>query len=317
MLPPATRRLFASLAWLALAAGAAEAPPPDAADFFGPITAGVMEAPPRHESSGLASSRRAPDILWTHDDSGGEPVLYAVDPAGRKRGALRVRGVKNDDWEDLASFTREGQAWLLVADIGDNDAKEGSIRLHVVAEPDPAQLKPADELEASPAYSLRVRYEDGPRDCESVAVDVAEKTIYLLTKRDPKPRLYRVPLEPAAGVVTARLVGTVPLGGGSDIDFVLRKLLGKKVAWPTAMDFAADGRMAAVLTYGGVFLFARQPGESWLEAFQRAPTRLAFHGLPQAEAICFAPDGRTVYVASEGEQPLVRYELRSGAGLRE
>src|SRR5215207_9736579 len=72
--------------------------------YIGPLAAGSLQAPPKQESSGLAISRRSPDILWTHDDSGGAPVLYAVDTSGRKRGSLRVRGVKNEDWEDMASF---------------------------------------------------------------------------------------------------------------------------------------------------------------------------------------------------------------------
>lgn len=306
------RLLLLALAGLvAGTAGAADAPPAGEAPFFGPIHAGMMEAPPRHESSGLAVSRRSPDILWTHDDSGGDPVLYAVDLTGKKRGALRVLGLKNEDWEDVASFTRDGQAWLLIADTGDNDAKEGSVWLHVVAEPAPEHLDTAGELSAAPAYSLRIRYEDGPRDCESVAVDGADQAIYLLTKRDDPPRLYRVPLGPAQEKsVTARFVGTVPVAGNSGMDFLMKKILGKKVAWPTAMDFAADGRRAVVLTYGEVLVFAREPGEPWLAALQRAPARLMFHGLPQAEGACFSPDGRTIYVSSEGTQPLIRYELR-------
>src|SRR6185295_18401605 len=102
------------------------------------------------------------DILWTHDDSGGAPVLYAIDTTGKKRGALHVLGVKNEDWEDLASFERDGKAWLLIADTGDNDAKRETVWLHVVEEPAPSRLSPASEVKASPAYSLRIRYEDGP-----------------------------------------------------------------------------------------------------------------------------------------------------------
>lgn len=306
------RRLSILLAgFVAGTLGAAEAPHVAEPNFAGPVTAGMMEGPPRHESSGLAASRRAPDVLWTHDDSGGQPVLYAIDTTGKKRGALRILGVKNEDWEDAASFTQEGKPWLLIADTGDNDANRGSVWLHVVAEPETSRLTPGGELSASPAYSLRIHYEDGPRDCESVAVDVAEKAIYLLTKRDRQPRLYRVPLQPAREkFVTARFIGTVPVAGDTGMDFLLKKILGKKVAWPTAMDFSADGRRAVVLTYGEVLVYAREPDEPWLAALHRTPMRLMYHGLPQAEAVCFSPDGRTIYVASEGTQPLLRYDLR-------
>jgi hypothetical protein len=278
--------------------------------FVGPVAAGTLEAPPRQETSGLAVSRRSADLLWTHDDSGGAPMLYAIDTKGKKRGALRVLGVKNDDWEDVASFEREGKAWLIIGDVGDNDAKRETVRIHVVEEPEPKRLNPETVIDVSPAYTLRVRYEDGPRDCEAVAVDAKEGAIYLLTKRDAPPRLYRVPLGASAEkVVVAKFVGLIPnVVGQTQVDSVLKHLVGKRVAWPTAMDFAADGRAAVVLTYGEPLVFAREPDESWLDAFKRAPGRLMFHGQPQAEAICFSADGRAIFLASEAATVLVRYD---------
>jgi len=281
-----------------------------ASEFKGPLAAGALEAPPQSETSGITLSRQAPDILWTHDDSGGAPILYAVDTTGRKRGALHVKGASSEDWEDVASFSRAGKAWLLVADTGDNDAKRSSVLLHVVAEPAPERLKPNEALEDSPAYSLRIRYEDGPRDCEAVAVDPAEGAIYLLTKRDEVPRLYRVPLAASREKsVEARFLGTVPhLVGSASLGTMVKRLAGKRFSWPTGMDFAADGRSAVVLTYGETLVFSREAKESWLDAFKRAPTRLAFHGLPQAEAVCFSADGKSIYVASETTTALVRYD---------
>jgi hypothetical protein len=300
-------RPFGRSAAAVLAAGALQAA---AAEFKGPISAGALEAPPRSETSGLAISRRAPDILWTHNDSGNAPVLYAVDTAGRKRGALRVVDASNEDWEDVASFERDGKAWLLVGDIGDNDAKRSSVLVHIVAEPAPDQLQPDGMLQASPAYSLRIRFEDGPRDCESVAVDPVEGAIYLLTKRDDVPRLYRAPLAASREkAVVAKLVGTVPeVVGTAPLNTMVKRLAGKRFSWPTGMDFAADGRSAVVITYGEAIIFAREGSESWAEAFKRAPLRLPFHGLPQAEAVCFSRNGQTIYVASETTTAFVRYD---------
>jgi hypothetical protein len=278
--------------------------------YTGPLAAGTLEAPPRQEASGLAASHRAPNILWTHDDSGGAPVLYAVETNGRKRGALRITGVKNDDWEDLASFERDGKAWLLIADTGDNDADRDSVRLHIVEEPATSRLNPSNEIQAAPAYSLRIKYADGSRDCEGVAVDPIEGAIYLLTKRDAPPRLYRVPLGPSREKhVTARFVGGVPeLAGNGAIDSLFKHVAGKRAAWPTAFDISADGRSAVVLTYAGPVVFVRQGKESWGDALKRAPTRLLFHGLPQAEGACFSTDGRTIYVVSESTHAFVRYD---------
>lgn len=267
-----------------------------------------MEAPPNREASGLAASRLTPGLLWTHDDSGGAPELYAVDAKGRRRGTIRLAGVENKDWEDVAAFRRDGRAWLLVADVGDNDAKRGSVRLHLLAEPTAQELSPHGSVTVKPTYSLRVRYEDGPHDCEAVAVDPVGEQIYLLSKRDEPARLYRLPLASAPDIVTARFVTTVPkLEGATEVDFFLKGLLGRKLHWPTAMDFRSDGRAVLVLTYGAALVFERQGNDDWPAAFRREPLRLPFHGLRQAEGACFSADGRVVFVVSEGTADLVRY----------
>ena len=297
-------QLIAASAFIRLTSVAAEP------TFTGPLAAGTLEAPPKQEGSGLAASHRNKNLLWTHDDSGGAPVLYAVDTAGKKRGSIRVNGVKNEDWEDLASFVREGKSWLLVADTGDNDAKRDTVRIHVVEEPALDELKPSAETVVTPAYSLRLRYEDGPRDCESVAVDATEGAIYLLTKRNAPPRLYRLPLGPSREKqVTARFVGEVPeLAGTSPIDALFKHVAGKRAAWPTSLDITADGTLAVVLTYGAPVIFARQGKEAWAAAFKREPTRLLFHGMPQAEGVCFTADGTAIYIVSETTAALVRYD---------
>jgi hypothetical protein len=161
--------------------------------------------------------------------------------------------------------------------------------------------------------SLQVRYEDGPRDCESVAVDVDGRAVYLLTKRDNPPRLYRVDLErpDANRIVLARHVANVShLPQPTRSERLIKGHLGRRRAEVTGMDFAADGSAAVVVTYGDLLLFPRQPDEPWAAAFSRPPVRLPPHKLMQAEAVCFSPDGRLIYVASEGSATLVRYERR-------
>ncbi|MDO8540851.1 MAG: hypothetical protein Q7S40_10485 [Opitutaceae bacterium] len=281
--------------------------------FSGPVECGRMAAPPKQETSGLAASRRAAGLLWTHDDSGGQPVLYAIGEDGRKRGSLRVLGTKNADWEDLAACEFDGKRWLVVGDVGDNDGQRPYVRVHIVEEPKPEHLIPQGDLSATPAFTLQIAYPDGARDCESIAVDPGERTLYLLTKRDPVPRLYRVPLVPVSGdrLVLAELVGTVPhILQPSGAERKLKGHLGRRRAEVCAMDFAADGSGAVVLTYGSVLYFPRRAGESWADALQRQPVVLGAHDLPQAEAACFSPDSRRIYVASESSPKLIRYDRR-------
>lgn len=291
-------------------AHAAEAEPA----FAGPVHAGRMDEPKTCEASGLAPSRLTAGLLWTHDDSGGAPVLRALAADGGKaRGWLRVLGVANRDWEDLASFTADGKAWLLIADTGDNLGQRAQVVLHVLEEPAATQLARRGEVAQFPAYSIAFVYEDGPRDCEAVAVAPEEQAVYLLTKRDRPARLYRLPLQAAAPdrPAVARQVGTVPhlpqsTGWTSWIPAPERAFRGDA----TALDFSSDGRRALVLTYGGTYLFARAPGESWATALAREPQPAAGHHLPQAEAACFDPAGRVIFVASEQSRRLLRYDAR-------
>lgn len=290
-----------------------EAAEPVAPEISGPVVAGKLAAPPKNEASGLAASRRNPDLFWLHDDSGGAAMLYAVDGRGAARGTLQIGGVKNDDWEDVAATILDEQAWLAIGDIGDNDAKRKHVRVHFVAEPAAAQLGIAGMLAGRPAATLRLRFEDGPRDSEALAIDAADRALYLLTKRDPVPRLYRaeLPRPLADAELVLRQVGTMPHAPQPSAARRLAKgPLGRNWAFPCAMDFASDGTAAVVLTYGSVLYFSRQPGEPWGAALGRPPLVLAAHNLPQAEAVCFTPDGRRIYVASELTRDFLRYERR-------
>jgi hypothetical protein len=281
--------------------------------FVGPIEAGELGAPPKLETSGLAASRRNPGVLWTHDDSGGASALYAVKTTGAKLGTLQIKGAKNEDWEDLASYELAGKSWLLIADTGDNDAKRATVMLHVVEEPLIDASKSEGDWSARPTRTIRLRYEDGPRDCESVAVDVAGRAVYLLTKREDVKRLYRVELEPkdANAVSIARHVGLISqLPQPTSAQRGIKGYLGRRRAEVTAMDFTADSTAAVVLTYGDLWMFVRRAQEPWADTFARAPVALPGHGLIQAEAACFSSDGQQIYVAAENDRSLMRYDRK-------
>lgn len=301
----------AALLLLALA-GCATAPDrAGSGGWRGPFDAGLMAEPVNREASGIAASRRHPGLLWTHADSGGEPLLHALAADGSLRGTVRLEDVPNRDWEDLAAFDHDGRAWLCVGDIGDNNAVRPHVLLHFLPEPGLPNGPAGAITTVRPAYTLTVIYEDGPRDCESLAVDSREGAVYLLSKREPVPRLYRVPLAPADGPVTARFVGEVPhLPQPNAAQRLLKIPAGLYRANPCAMDFAPDGRAALVLTYGDVLLFPRAPGENWAEALARPPRRLPAHRLPQAEAACFTADGRAILACSELTARLLRYGHR-------
>lgn len=308
LLKTTPKSAFAALLGLLLALpGLAETTPV----YTGPVEAAQLAEPQNQETSGIAVSHRTPGMIWTHNDSGGEPVLFALNADGSLRGQVRVEGVTNYDWEELASFELDGKAWLLAADIGDNFAARKSCVLHLIAEPDAATLSPGQELLLRPAYSINYIYEDGARDAESLAVDVKERMIYVLSKREDTPRLYRLPLAPApaAQPVAARFLGLVPhLPQPTALQRNVRMPTQGFLGWPTAMDFSHDGTLALVLVYEQPLLFPRAAGETWAEALAREPIKLTPHQFPQAEAACFTPDDRAILVGSEKTMQLLRYD---------
>lgn len=259
------------------------------------------------EASGLTSSIRRDGFLWLVNDSGAGPILHLAGLDGSDRGSIRVEGATNTDWEALAGFSWKGAAYLLIADIGDNNARRDHLTLYLLPEPE----LPADGAVVSgsikPQRTIRFRYPDGPRDGESVAVDAAAGKIILISKRTNPPEVYQLPLDPRAdGILTAERIGTTdvrPPPGGLPHPFGSQ---------PTDLAISPDHSLAAVLTYVTVFLFARDPGETWAEAFARKPVALDRHRLVQAEAIAFSRDGNSLFVVSEGVgSPIVRYDRRA------
>jgi hypothetical protein len=264
---------------------------------------GHLQSRELSEASGMAASPADSRLLWLVNDSGCAPELFLTETDGGKRGKVTVEGAKNVDWEDLASFQLEGKPYLIISDTGDNASKRANCTLYVVAEPKLPVAGAVLEGSVKPTWKIRFQYEDGPRDCESLAVDAKAGKILLLSKRTHPPMLYELPLKPAGNKEqTARKAGqlskALPMGF-PPIPYGTQ---------PTGMDISADGRMATVLTYAGVFLFPRRGGESWATAFARDPQVLDSHRARQAEAIAFSRDGTVIRVASEGvKSPLMRY----------
>ncbi len=268
-------------------------------------TVGRLPLPPVGEASGLAASGLSDDVFWTHNDSGGKAELYAVHRTGRLLGAIRLRGVKAVDWEDLASFTWQGQSYLVVGDVGDNGARRRDCQLLVVAEPELSRLDPTRVLELEIAWSVPVRYPEGPLDCESLAVDAQEGFFYLLAKRMYPAALYRLPFHPAGlpeDVYAERVGKMASIPQPSGLERLNPSTRGAYLGMATAMDFSTDRTRAVVLTYAEVLLYTKGPEQSWLQALSAAPAAVWKHDLAQAEAAGFGKGSAEIWVTTESEK---------------
>jgi hypothetical protein len=268
---------------------------------------GRLEDSDIREASGMARSQREPGLLWIINDNGAKADIHATDRSGARRGEFRLQKSRNTDWEDLASFRLNDTPYLMVADIGDNDAKHDQRTLYFVEEP-PLEKKGKSKLD----WQVDFAYPDGARDAESAAVDIDGQRVLILSKRDIPPRLYAVPLlVESEDTVTATLLGTVNslhLPSLSDVEFAPAR---KDWYWqPVGMDISQDNLAAVILTYREVYYFQRQADQDWLQALNSQPVRISLGNFKNAEAIAFGDDEREVLVTGENKNSrILRVDL--------
>lgn len=142
------------------------------------------------ETSGIAASRDHGGIFWTHNDSGGEPAVFAVDSTGTIQARVRLEAAHNRDWEDIALGPCEPGSerhCLFIAETGDNSERHPNVAVYRIAEPDPAT-----DTVSEPARIFRFTYPDGPRDAESLFV--SDAGIHVINKgRSGAIDLFRLP----------------------------------------------------------------------------------------------------------------------------
>ena len=236
------------------------------------------------ESSGLAASNRAAGHFWTHNDSGGEPKLYAIDAKGLLTGSVLLDGAKAIDWEDMASYTDGASMRLVIADIGDNQSRREYVTIYIMDEPDPLQ-----HGQTATYRDIRVRYPDGPRDCEAIGIDFEHRQILLVGKSFlPLAPVYSLPLPSQL------------YGGETTVDPVLLTHVGA-IAVPliSAMDIDPRSGDLFLVNYFQCFHFNVNKGEPFGEWIKRVPQVIELPKFKQIEAVAVDANG-DVWVTSEG-----------------
>lgn len=159
--------------------------------------------------------------LWTHNDSGGQPVLYGLDTVNFKVAQrITLANVKNTDWEEVCS---DGEN-VFVGDIGNNRGSRKDLKIYtfplssIPIEGDATIAVETIDFSFGDQTDFRKR-KVHDYDCE--AMFATEKALYLLSKgwETGTTRLYRLPKAP--GKYVAEMVNGFDSQGlitGADYD---------------------------------------------------------------------------------------------------
>ncbi|MGW2207935.1 WD40 repeat domain-containing protein [Streptomyces sp. NPDC001781] len=264
------RRPFALLAG-ALLTGAC-ALPAHAADGDRGFT---IEDPRITESSGLAASHLHPGVYWTHNDSDDGPYLYAVDSrTGRTVATLTLRGIGSPRDVEAISVGPDGQ--IYVGDIGDNFHGRWPY-VWIYRLPEPKTLK--DQTVTATQYV--VKYSDGPRDAESLAVHPRTGRVYIIDKNEDGGHLYEGPARlSSSGTNIFRPVAPLDL-------------------WATDAAFSPNGEQLAVRGYFGGISY------DWNGGRIKKLDRLNVPLQGQGESVSYSADGTKLMYGSEGARSQV------------
>ncbi len=257
-----------------------------------------LQAPELEEISGFTSASNDRHF-FALTDSGTTNSIFELDNTMKITRRFPIQGVINRDWEDLAHFEQNGQRYLLIAETGDNLREQKNISLIAVPEPDSTL---ADGAPLSPKWILRLRYPDGSVDCEAIAIDSQRNEILLISKREPKPRLFSVKIPHSSNekIQTLKLLGSLNgIENPSRDELKNDPISGRFRSQVTGATSNRASNTLAVLTYRGVYIYSRKNSESWARSIRRKPQFLSGPLLPQAEAVSFSEDGKHLLVTSE------------------
>jgi hypothetical protein len=238
------------------------------------------------EVSGIAASRLNKDLYYVHNDSGGKSEIYVLNKKGKTVCTISLPGITNRDWEDIAvgPGPKRGANYIYIGEIGDNGAQHKNVCLYRFREPvlDIKSGKKLKPVTVTAVDSLGFVFADGAKDCETVMLDPVKGDVYLVSKREATVGVYQIkaPLDPKNLNTATRLLS---------LDFPLA----------VSGDISPQGDKVLIKTYGTIYCWLVNPGQSIAEALSRPATKLTYEPEPQGEAVCFSSNGKRYLTISE------------------
>jgi hypothetical protein len=217
-----------------------------------------------NENSGLSKAWQD-GYYWTHNDSGGSPELYMINPEGYIFDTLSIPNANNYDWEDLAKDTKGN---IYIGDFGNNSNLRKDLVIYK------RSFENVEKISFKYPDQTFETNESRIFDCE--AMFWARDSLYLITKSWEKgiknSRMYVLPDKP--GDYSAKLIGNLDVK-----------------AQITGADISPSGDKFALISYGKIFVFDIKNKNI---DFQK-PLKCIKIGKGQTEALVFENDNQIIF----------------------
>jgi hypothetical protein len=223
------------------------------------------------ESSGIVATGR--NSLWTHEDSGGEPVLSQLDSNAVLLRTVAVRNAANVDWEDVTS---DSTGRFYVGDFGNNAQNRTDLVIYRLPDLDTVTTDSVDAEEIHFSYPDQDSF---PPSAARMNFDVEAMVhrgnhLYLFSKDESDPytgwsKLYRLP--DTAGTYVAELLDSFNTGTGPWF-----------ITSITSASLSPDGSTLVLMASGHLWFLTGFAGDDF---FGGAVDHYAISGFSQKEAI--------------------------------
>jgi hypothetical protein len=238
-----------------------------------PLAPGIVD-----EASGIADSKAFPGNIWVQQDGGNSAHLTLLSYSGAVQKKILLKSTFNRDWEDMAigNGPQPGINYIYIAETGDNNLAFTYYTIYRFEEPTATTdtIRKIDHI--------NFLYPDGPHDAEAIFVDNPTKDIYIITKRDAKSKIYKLPYpQNTATANKAIAVGELPFNG------------------VTGAASSPDGKELIIKTYTTVDYWKVSGNETIETTLQKNSISLGYTLEPQGEAVCFKQDNTGFFTLSE------------------
>lgn len=248
----------------------------------------VFSMPKQIKESSAVEVTEKSDLIWTLEDSGNEPLLFALNLKGEIVNTVEITDEKNNDWEDLTS-DKDGN--LYIGDFGNNDNDRKDLAIYKISASDLSKTATLVAEKITFFYPQQTLFppKKSERFYDVESFFLFEDNFYLFTKNrsskfDGTTLLYQVPNQ--LGNHAAKLISSFKTCDNFNHCAV------------TSADISPDGKKIALLSADKVWIFTDFTSTNFLSG---KVEQIDLNSFTQKEGICFVGNDE-LYITDEKDK---------------